>query len=266
MSKITVLCSDGPHHFFLIDQILENFGSVEAVIEPSNLVVRKLLRERKWRQLAWTLYHQFRRSAFGYAKYRKTFFETTTQLNIDKIRDSAKCRSLITQSVNDDEVEKFIASSTSNLFIVMGTSKISRKILDRIPQEKIINIHGGHLPDYKGNHCFFFALYNEDYDKLSTTIHRVTPNLDAGEIIQQYTVKYLPGDTSEYLYCRAEKMAILDLVRRIKNHPALEHWPSVPQEKTGTTYRMRDRHPLVELKYHARKLLITSRGAGRNGQ
>jgi methionyl-tRNA formyltransferase len=55
------------------------------------------------------------------------------------------------------------------LTIVSGTEYIGRKLIDRAGL--MINLNTGHLPEYKGNHCIFFALYDGAVDKVAATLH-----------------------------------------------------------------------------------------------
>ena len=137
----------------------------------------------------------------------------------------------------------------SDVYIVMGTKKIGEALLSLVPPGRIINIHGGHLPYYRGNHCFFFALHHGEFDKLSTTIHRVSAGLDTGAIISRHPVRFSDGDNSETLYSRAERAAVDSLVARLKQNADLATWHSEPQPDVGSTY-LRDRGPLVELAHH----------------
>ncbi len=251
MRKITVLCSDGPHHLYLVAKILKTFGTVRVVVEPGRAQIVRLRHIGAYRAYLWSAYHQLRRRVFGYDAYRRHHFRCSDeQQSWEDIKHHPRARVVVTPWINDQLVIDELSRSVSDAYIVMGTKKIGSTVLNQIPDGRIINIHGGHLPDYKGNHCFFFALHNGEIDKLSTTIHRVSTGLDKGEIVARYTVFYGYGDNSETLYSRAEKWAVDELVARLRTDADLTTWDSKPQEEIGNTYRMRDRGPLVELAHH----------------
>lgn len=253
MPSITLLCSDGPHHLYLAAELQKAFGRVRLIVEPSHCQASRIWKIGNYRSYLWIKYHEARRYIFGYSKYRKSYFKRN-----DGIKDwntllaMEGVKYLETPWINDLCVINELRKEASDVYIVMGTKIISPEVLSEIPPDRIINLHGGHLPDYKGNHCFFFALNSGDYKKLSTTVHRISSGLDSGEIISQHSVNFNNKDNSEKLYSRAEKIAINQLVNKLKIMPDIASWESFPQENKGKVYRMRDRGPTVEIKHFFR--------------
>ncbi|KVE24722.1 formyl transferase [Burkholderia vietnamiensis] len=251
MTDITLLCSDGPHHLYLAAEILDAFGRVRVIVEPGREQASRLLRNGHYRAYLWTRYHEWRRRLFGYDAYRRRYFVREREPRTwDALRRHAGVRYLETSWINDTTVLDALRDDLSDVYIVMGTKKIGEALLSLVPADRIINIHGGHLPYYRGNHCFFFALHHGELDKLSTTIHRVSAGLDTGAIVSRHSVRFCADDNSETLYSRAERAAIDSLVARLKREPDIAAWSSEPQPNVGSTYRMRDRGPLVELMHH----------------
>lgn len=266
MADITLLCADGPHHLYLAAEILNTFGKVRVIVEPGHAQASRLRRNRQYRAYGWTLYHTWRRRLFGYDAYRSWYFSRTdAPASWDALRADPRVRYVETPWINDERVLDALSGNESDVYLVMGTKKIAPAVLALIPPDRILNIHGGHLPHYKGNHCFFFALHHGELDKLSTTVHRVASGLDTGAIVSHHTVQFQPGDNSETLYSRAEKRAVDNLVARLRRDPDVARWDSEPQAATGHTYRMRDRGPLVELA-HRLALLRRRRAASAPGR
>lgn len=260
MCKVTILCGDGPHHLYLAAEVLNAFGSVTVIVEPGRMQTSRHLKKRAYRAYLWSTYHDLRRKAFGYDTYRQRYFARKDEpASWDALERMPHVRLMRTPWINDASVIDELRRARADVYIVMGTKKINVAVLDEIPAERIVNIHGGYLPDYKGNHCFFFALKNGDLDKLGTTVHRVSSGLDTGEIVMRFPVRYEDGDNSETLYSRAEKQAVDGLIARLKRNADPSTWESLPQANTGTVYRMRDRGPLVEL---AHRLSLRMRRLG----
>ena len=101
---------------------------------------------------------------------------------------------LITQSFNHVDYLKFI-----NQYSVGCDIAISMNFPTIIPKEVIdlfalgiLNAHGGDLPRYKGNACQAWAILNKE-EKIGLCIHKMTPELDSGDIIER---SYLPIDIS----------------------------------------------------------------------
>jgi methionyl-tRNA formyltransferase len=111
----------------------------------------------------------------------------------------------------------------------------------------MINMHTGHLPEYKGNHCIFFALYDGAVDKIASTLHQLTSSLDGGDVLDKFFPLVLPEDNEETLYTRCLEMSIdccVDYIGRFSNEEKLVF---VPQKAEGKTFRHRDRTPIKEL-------------------
>ncbi|WP_431824925.1 formyl transferase [Burkholderia sp. F1] len=251
MPSITVLCSDGPHHLYLAGALLDAFGKVRVIVEPSRAQARHLRGRGLYRSWLWTHYHALRRRLFGYdAMRRRHFRRAHAPTTWTELRRHAGVSYVEVESINDASVVDALRAERCDACIVMGTKRIGPAVLDAIPAARVLNIHGGHLPEYKGNHCFFFALHHGDLDKLSTTVHRVASGLDTGDIVFRHAVQYLPGDSSETLYSRAERGAIDRLVACLLHDSDVSRWPSEPQAPVGRTWRMRDRGLRVELVHH----------------
>ncbi|AVS90813.1 formyl transferase [Paracidovorax avenae] len=267
MPRVTLLCSDGPHHLYLAAELLKAFGSLRVIVESGHDQAASLRRNGHYRAYLWTLYHGLRRKLFGYEAYRKRYFARTEGPRTwTALSQEPDVEFHDTPSINDPLVGQILRGGVSDAYIVMGTKKIGSSVLSAIPAGRILNIHGGYLPDYKGNHCFFFALHEGRHDRLGTTIHRVSAGLDAGDIVSRHCVQPAEGDNSETLYSRAEKAAIDHLVARLRRTPDVSTWDSAPQEARGRLYRMRDRGPLVELAHHLGRVWRrrpVARGAGK---
>jgi methionyl-tRNA formyltransferase len=58
--------------------------------------------------------------------------------------------------------------------VICGTSIIRPEILAHM--SLAINVHAGHLPEYRGNQCIFIALYQADYERVGASLHVATRN------------------------------------------------------------------------------------------
>jgi methionyl-tRNA formyltransferase len=112
--------------------------------------------------------------------------------------------------INGPQVLDLLKQKKPDLTIIICTSILSKEVLEAAGT--VINVHGGFLPYYRGNHCFFFALYRRDFDKIGSTIHFVDVGIDTGNIVEVVVPPIHPSDNAEMLYCRAEKIAIHRLV------------------------------------------------------
>lgn len=94
-------------------------------------------------------------------------------------------------------------------------------------QGRMLNIHPSLLPAYRGLHTHERALA-DGATRHGCTVHFVSAELDAGEIILQAEVPVLPGDTAESLSARV-------LIQEHKIYPqAIEIVARSLQAKTST--------------------------------
>lgn len=142
-----------------------------------------------------------RRNIQGSNRFRRKFFGDIPFSNL-------KTPLLYVDDINAKEVSDTIRSIQPEFILVMGTSILRRDVLSAAESSSIINIHGGYLPFYKGNHCFFFALYNRDYDRIGSTIHFINKCVDTDPIICHVIPDITTTDTAESLYCKADKETI----------------------------------------------------------
>ncbi len=246
--KILILCSDGPHHKYLISEIHKSFDDIKVIIEPEKAKLKLNLQKKKYKQYFQMKYQMLRRDICGSNKFRNNFF----QKDISDF-NYANYDILFVESINEENVINQILSYEPNICIIMGTTILQEKILKSMDEINIINIHGGYLPDYKGNHCFFFAFYNEEYDKIGSTIHFVNNGIDTGDIIERIIPNFESNDTPESLYCKAEKEAVNRLIKLLKDFQSGKELPRKKQEDIGKLYYTKDRKLYYDIKLFIRQ-------------
>jgi len=134
----------------------------------------------------------------------------------------------------------------------MGTSILNRDVI-AAAGPTIINIHGGLLPYYRGNHCIFFAMLDRRPDRVGSTIHFVDSGVDTGDVIEPVIPQFRLSEHPEVLYCRAEQMAVERLVLLLDELRQGRPLPRKPQGTGGHAYRTADRKPHHELMYWLRR-------------
>jgi hypothetical protein len=238
--KLAVLCSDGPHHKYLVAQLQDRFDLAAVIVEPEVEKIKRLRRAWRARDYLFAVYHGWRRKLLGLDAYRANYFSLPRGMSAPPT-----CRTLITESINSDAAVELLAETAPDLTEVMGTSILRAKTL--VAANVAVNIHGGFLPDYKGNHCFFFALYESRFDCVGSTIHFLDTGIDTGDIIERVIPPFYSDDNAERLYCRAGKMAIHRLIQLLAQLEHGQAWPRHPQSKMGRTIRNRDRNLFHDL-------------------
>jgi methionyl-tRNA formyltransferase len=156
--------------------------------------------------------------------------------------------------INNRVVRQRLQTIHPDLVIVIGVSILKTSVLTATGAP-IINIHGGILPFYRGNHCIFYAYYDGRLDRVGSTIHFIDKGVDTGDIIGTFPPpNLLDCHGPEQAYCKAEKAAFEGLVDIIKSYQSSGTITGVPQSRIGRTIRNRDRNLLHEIRYFLRKL------------
>jgi methionyl-tRNA formyltransferase len=246
--RIAILCSDDAHHQYLISVLQARFNVVGVIIEPAANQRNRLLRNKRYKDYAYNIYHKLRREYMGLSAYRRHYFALESPLQYPP-----SSQPLVVNWINDSKVVELLERVAPDLSVVMGTGIIRSKVLE-CAGEVILNIHGGYLPDYKGNHCFFFAVYDGAFDKIGSTIHFVNRGIDTGDIVEVVVPPIYPIDSVEALYCRAEKMAVERLVKWIDFYEQGGTIPRATQLRKGKLYRTRDRKPHHDIILALRRL------------
>lgn len=239
-TSILILCSDGPHHGYLVRELSSRFKVTGVFCETEKAQRRKLLRRGRHVDYAWRWYHGLRRWCLGLDRFRREFFGGSFHALVE-----GTVPVMMVEDINDTVVVGHIAEAGPAAIVVMGTSILKEPLLRAgIPT---INIHGGYLPDYKGNHCIFFAYYDNCLEKVGATIHLVDAGVDSGAIVERVTVSVGPDDVPESSYCKAEMKAVTRLAEILERFGRVGELPIQPQAPVGRTYRTRDRTPLHDV-------------------
>ena len=121
----------------------------------------------------------------------------------------------------------------SNLGAVFCCGKKIPMQLTTLFQYKMINIHAGALPEYRGANPIFWHIYNGE-KQLTVTVHYLEDPLDTGDIIAQSTFAIKPYDNPNTLFHKTLQQCpvlIDDLENQLQQQGGFSRQP---QEGTPT--------------------------------
>ena len=119
----------------------------------------------------------------------------------ESLRWSRTAKSCGSREGFDATLADAVESSTPDWIVCAGYMRIlSPAFIARFP-DRILNIHPSLLPKYKGLHTHQRAIDAGDAEH-GASVHLVTAELDAGQVIAQARVPVLPGDDAETLAAR----------------------------------------------------------------
>lgn len=242
---VVLLRSDSPHHLYLESLLAKEFQIVTVIEETGQNQVARLYRQQKWKSWWARKYHLWRRRITGAEHYRQQYFSNRQIVPTEKLHYPT----ISVDWINNPTVIETLKSVQSDIVIVIGVSILKPETLEAAG-ETVWNIHGGWLPDYRGNHCYFFARYNRDFEKIGSTIHKINVGIDTGNIIAHVRPDIDALCSAEALYCSGEMNAFnvaIELLHKLETGQPI---PETAQDiNIGTTYRTSDRKFYQEIIY-----------------
>ena len=85
---------------------------------------------------------------------------------------------------------------------IFGAPLLPPEIYD-IPEHGCVNIHTGLVQHYRGVDSAYWALHENQLDKIGATLHYIDNSIDAGDIIDQKKVQIELNDTPDKLFLKS---------------------------------------------------------------
>ncbi len=152
----------------------------------------------------------------------------------------------ITYSLNPAEsLESTLSDDASDVFLLACYPRFMPESVYGIANWASINLHPSLLPRYKGSNPIFWQLRNGESDT-GVTLHHVTPDIDAGDIVASRRVAYPAGSRFhqiEQLLIEAGIQELCTLVTRhasdwttTESDPNLASWQPPPCHEDFTIH------------------------------
>ena len=163
--KIAVMTTQTPHHAYFVRELERIYGQVRIFCEtepppPPGFETAHPFEAERDRVEA------------------RRWFDGT----VPKLGDLAETGSV--RSMNDPEAVKMLREAGPDVVVVFGTGLLKPRVIDLFP-DRLFNLHGGDPEEYRGLDTHLWAIYHRDFAGLVTTMHRVDPELDTGDIVVQ---------------------------------------------------------------------------------
>jgi formyltetrahydrofolate-dependent phosphoribosylglycinamide formyltransferase len=103
------------------------------------------------------------------------------------------------------EIFEHLARARTDVVVLAGFMRILKEPVISRYSGRIVNVHPSLLPKHKGAHAVQDALDAGDAEA-GCSVHLVTAEIDAGDILEQGRVPVLPGDTAAVLHDRIKQV------------------------------------------------------------
>ena len=181
------------------------------------------------------------------ARQEEIFFGADAGFAIDHER--CRARRLAPGTLNADDTLAFLESAGVDTVAVYGTNLIKAPLLDHWPG-RMINMHLGLSPYYRGTATNFYPLLNEEPEYVGATIHLLDAGIDSGPIFKHARPEIVAEDLPHTIGCKAILAGIEALITVLEDLKGDRLTP-VPQWKPPAVRLClrKDYHPrqVVEL-------------------
>lgn len=154
------------------------------------------------------------------------------------VEDRSRPVSIPRLTVNAKPVVDEIIGLQPDILVTYGCSIIRDELLDYFPR-RILNVHLGLSPYYRGSGTNFWPLVNGEPEYVGVTFMYMDKGIDTGEIIHQIRARILPGDGPHQIGNRliADMLPIYGaLIRDFANLKSLQQ----PAGISSKIYKRRD--------------------------
>ncbi|MBI2524584.1 MAG: formyltransferase [Candidatus Rokubacteria bacterium] len=110
-------------------------------------------------------------------------------------------------SPNVPEVVGALGALGADVFLSVWYRRLLGADLLRVPRVAALNLHGSLLPAYRGRAPINWVLVNGE-PRTGVTLHHMTAEADAGDIVAQVPIEIEPDDTAPSLYDRVVKEGV----------------------------------------------------------
>lgn len=142
-------------------------------------------------------------------------------------------------SISDPEFVEALAALQPALVIAYGCSLVREPLLSRF-QGRLLNVHLGLSPYYRGAGTNFWPLVNGEPEYVGATFMYMDAGVDTGEIIHQIRGRLFPGDTPHQIGNRLIGDMTAAYIRLIGRFDRLERMPQPPAPAEERVYRKKD--------------------------
>ena len=170
--RLVILTTQTPHHAYFVREIQARY--------PITLV----LAETRTLRAPFETAHPFETERDDYEL--RVWFDGTDPGLADMVETE------YFETVNGDDGLDRLRGVKPDMVVVFGTGRLSNEVVATCPNG-MVNLHGGNPEDYRGLDTPLWAVYHEDFDGLVSTLHRVSPELDSGDIVGQRALTLTRG-------------------------------------------------------------------------
>jgi len=140
----------------------------------------------------------------------------------------------------DQATVSLIQNLNPKVTVVHGTSIIKLNLISLF-SNRLINLHAGLSPYYRGSGTNVFPFYNRELEYVGMTIHYINEGIDTGDIILQARPEFEKGDNTHTIGCKSVILGT-ELMKKVVEKQLTEGKPLFAVEQKGESkyYKRKD--------------------------
>lgn len=229
--KILIISGNLLKHQFTAIKVLKKFKNSKVIFEKYP--------KKNFKNYTKDSSETIKKHFYNVNKYEKLYFNKYVKAN-KKFLKNRTLLSVNKGKINTKKIYNFIIKENPKIILINATSKIQEKIINKF-KNKIINIHAGITPYYKGAGCNVWTFYYKELEYTGVTIHFVNSKIDSGKIIIQKQSKFQKDDNTHTIGCKnailGSKLAIQSILLILKNNSYRGKHLNVKKKKMRICYK-----------------------------
>jgi methionyl-tRNA formyltransferase len=163
------------------------------------------------------------------------FFEEVLKGNFP----NSKLNSVHLLSCNSVQALEFSRKVAPDFIITFGCSILEGTWISEYPN-KILGIHLGLSPYYRGSGTNFFPIVNKELSALGFTLMNLDEGIDTGNIICQGRAEIVIGDGIHTIGTRVMKVMFSEIISILREEKDFSESVVQPKARSGHFYRRKD--------------------------
>lgn len=219
---LLVMCGDSLRHKYFAIRLLETFPNSAALIERHFEDPTKTYNVKD----TSTMRQHFEEFKETEIRYFKEFVEKNNDFLNYRLM-----RRIPPGTINKEENVEFIKTLNPRAIAIHSTSIIGYELISAFPK-RIINLHAGLSPYYRGSGTNVWPFYNKELEFVGMTVHYIDAGIDSGGIIIQGRPQFEKGDNTHTIGCKNVILGTDLIIKVIKKYLNEGTLPEVKQDKT----------------------------------
>mgnify|MGYP000396886712 CR=1 FL=1 len=223
--KVAILTSDHFRHKYFVNTVAKTHEVVGVVAEEKSFQPAKYAENEQDEAIIRNHFHLRDIE-------EKKAFDAEFNSAIDVL-------SLPPKSVNAQKVLNYLLHKNPDYLFVYGTGIIGREVIEAF-NGRIINMHLGLSPYYRGAGTNFYPIVNGEPEYCGVTIHFLDAGIDSGDIISRGKAVINENDNPHTLGCRIIKVGIKLIIESVEKIKQSSFTPEKQNLSIGKVYYRKD--------------------------